>query len=289
MAFSEIDILYISVLSVIGLSTLFLALFVNKLHRSGKMMAYSGELFQDRMNDLKEEIKDRENLDKKTDLRYEFSLKGIEGFVRNELTVGFQLLAENLENINDTLVLEDGTQPAYLLNDMADLILKQTKFVNCLQNHLSPQYLMKEGLVESLRRVFMKDNDYDGVTLDIVANDTLRRYPFNLEIMMYRMCSALLINGIYHRDGSDILLEIKTDPDKVTLVYQDHNSEMTALDNIQKPKMVKDSVIQHAETQLELVSSKVDYDIEFTDGLRISLVFYLHDTGKAVPEETVAS
>ncbi|MGB3181671.1 MAG: hypothetical protein WBB45_09790 [Cyclobacteriaceae bacterium] len=253
------------------------------------MMAYSGELFQDRMNDLKEEIKHKESIAKKKDLKHELSLRGVEGFVRNELTIGFQLLAENLESINDTLILEDGTQPAYLLNDTADIILKQTKFVNCLQNHLSPNHLMNEGLVESLRKVFLKENAYDGISLDIIANDSLRRYPFNLEIMMYRMCSALLMNGIYNRVGHEIQMEIITDPDKVTLVYQDQNDETTALDNIQKPKWVKDSVIQHAETQLELVSSKVDYDIEFTDGLKITLVFYLHDAGKHIPEEVFSS
>lgn len=289
MAFSEIDILYIAVLAVIGLSTLFLALFVNKLHNSGRMMAYSGELFQDRMNDLKEEIKQKESIAKKKDLKHELSLRGVEGFVRNELTIGFQLLAENLESINDTHILEDGTQPAYLLNDTADIILKQTKFVNCLQNHLSPNHLMNEGLVESLRKVFLKENAYEGISLDIIANDSLRRYPFNLEIMMYRMCSALLMNGIYNRVGHEIQMEVITDPDKVTLVYQDQNDETTALDNIQKPKWVKDSVIQHAETQLELVSSKVDYDIEFTDGLKITLVFYLHNAGKHTPEEVFSS
>jgi hypothetical protein len=285
MAYSEIDILYIAVLAVIGLSTLFLTLFVNKLHKSGRMMAYSGELFQDRMNVLKEEIKHKETIAKKKDLKHELSLRGVEGFVRNEISIGFQLLAENLESLNDSFTIEDGSQPTYLLNDTADIILQQTKFINCLQNHLSPNHLMKDGLVEALKKVFLKDNTYDGITVDIIANDTMRRYPFNLEIMMYRMCSALLMNGIYHRVGHDIQMEIITDPDKVTLIYQDRSDETTALDHIHSPKIAKDSVIQHAETQLELVSSKVDYDIEFTDGLRITLVFYLHDAGKHTPEE----
>jgi signal transduction histidine kinase len=90
-----------------------------------------------------------------------------------------------------------------------------------ISHELMPYQLEMFGLIKTFREVVVKIKDIGDVQLRFNVHDEDQRWPFAVELGLYRICMELINNTLKHAQASQIIIQIDQGDDVLSLTYKD--------------------------------------------------------------------
>jgi signal transduction histidine kinase len=87
-----------------------------------------------------------------------------------------------------------------------------------------PTVIRKFGLVQGLKDLVDKWQRNSTVLVDLNVDHNIKRYDENIELAIFRIVQELTSNAIKHGESNYILIEIKTKPDGLHMLFEDNGN-----------------------------------------------------------------
>lgn len=109
-----------------------------------------------------------------------------------------------------------------VLENTKKLIDESIATLKSISNKLSPHILNNFGLYKAVKSFINKLPT--GGTPQIIFNSNTegKRFPFNIEVVMYRVIGELISNTLKHADAKSIRIELHADESTISLQYTDN-------------------------------------------------------------------
>jgi len=199
---------------------------------------------------------------------HELERKWIRDYLQEGLFFSIDAMREKLKEVQQSL--PEGSPAAHLVQHTNEMILQQARFVTSISDHLMPERLKTLGLVKALAEVF-EGISPEGYRISISGNNVEKRYPPQLELALYRVTSALVMNSIQRQDPNDIRLNFFSEKDRLQIDYQDNGKNLNAIALAHAPAENKDRAVQRIEILIRMVKGQITYDTNYLDGLKLTI------------------
>lgn len=90
-----------------------------------------------------------------------------------------------------------------------------------VSNNLSPHILNDFGLLKAIKSFINKLNTLDQTKIKLNSNLTGKRFPYNIEVVLYRVCCELLSNTLKYAKANNVYIDLLVDKQSVSLDYID--------------------------------------------------------------------
>jgi signal transduction histidine kinase len=107
---------------------------------------------------------------------------------------------------------------------LISLISQTAEDVRSITHNLMPTVIRKFGLVQGLKDLVDKWQRNSTVLVDLNVDHNIKRYDENIELAIFRIVQELTSNAIKHGESNYILIEIKTKPDGLHMLFEDNGN-----------------------------------------------------------------
>jgi len=142
-------------------------------------------------------------------------------------------LKRKQEQTNDKIIVN-----AEKLIDESVTTLKE------ISNKLSPHMLNNFGLNKALRSFVSKLNTLEKPKIKIISNIEGQRFPYNIEVVLYRVVCELISNTLKHANANNIYIDVIKEDNFVIMKYIDDGIGYDENDQVQLEKGLGFSNIQ---------------------------------------------
>ena len=142
-------------------------------------------------------------------------------------------LKRKQEQTNDKIIVN-----AEKLIDESVTTLKE------ISNKLSPHMLNNFGLNKALRSFVSKLNTLEKPKIKIISNIEGQRFPYNIEVVLYRVVCELISNTLKHANANNIYIDVIKEDNFIIMKYIDDGIGYDENDQVQLEKGLGFSNIQ---------------------------------------------
>jgi signal transduction histidine kinase len=118
-----------------------------------------------------------------------------------------------------------------------------------------PPELELFGLERTLESFFGRFNQQGETRFEFDCTEALPALPDQKALALYRIVQELVTNSIKHAGASLIRLEIKTEPQRLLMLYNDNGKGMDA-SNLQKQR---GAGLKNIESRISLINGDANY------------------------------
>jgi len=115
----------------------------------------------------------------------------------------------------------DKEQEAQVLANAEKLIDESITSLKEISNKLSPHVLNNFGLRKALKSFISRLPIIDKPSINLESNIEDRRFPYNVEVILYRVICELISNSLKHSNARNIYITLMADEVSVSLDYLD--------------------------------------------------------------------
>lgn len=90
-----------------------------------------------------------------------------------------------------------------------------------ISNKLSPHILNNFGLARAVRSFITKLNTLDKPKIKLISNIDELRFPYNIEVVLYRVICELISNSLKHANANVIQIELIRENKQICMNYSD--------------------------------------------------------------------
>ena len=90
-----------------------------------------------------------------------------------------------------------------------------------VSNNLSPHILNNFGLLKAIKSFINKLNTLDQTQIKLNSNIAGKRFPYNIEVVLYRVCCELLSNTLKYAKANNVYIDLIADEQIITMEYTD--------------------------------------------------------------------
>lgn len=90
-----------------------------------------------------------------------------------------------------------------------------------VSNNLSPHILNNFGLLKAIKSFINKLNVIDHTQIQLNSNISDRRFPYNIEVVLYRICCELLSNTLKYAKANNVYIDLLADEKTISMDYLD--------------------------------------------------------------------
>jgi PAS domain S-box-containing protein len=137
--------------------------------------------------------------------------------------VGQSLTAMSINlDIIRTLLPEDISEELLSrLDDMRGLVTRTTKRVRQVMVELRPEMLDDYGILAALQWSADRFTQRTGIVVEVESEQAANRLPAQVENVLYRVAQEALTNAAKHARATRVVINLRVDSEKVTLVVSD--------------------------------------------------------------------
>jgi len=121
--------------------------------------------------------------------------------------------------ISASLYME--TDNRAILTNAEKLVDESIITIKDISNKLSPDVLINFGLSKAIKSFINKLNIIGNPLISINSNIEDNRFPYNIEVVLYRVISELISNTLQHANAHNIYIDLLTDKKTISLLYID--------------------------------------------------------------------
>ena len=137
-----------------------------------------------------------------------------------ELHDGLGPLLSSVKMTISTCRFQNNENPK-LLENAEKLIDESILTLKDISNNLSPHILVNFGLLKALNSFIGKLKIIDEPKIHLKSNIKEKRFPFNVEVVLYRVICELINNTIKHADAKNIYIDLFAKEPEILLEYID--------------------------------------------------------------------
>ncbi|MFZ2906466.1 MAG: sensor histidine kinase [Cyclobacteriaceae bacterium] len=89
---------------------------------------------------------------------------------------------------------------------------------------LSPQVLVRDGLVQALKELSFRINRSSAISMNVQATGIQKRLPSDYEITLYRICQEWINNVLKYSGATEISVQLIEHPDEIVLMIEDNGT-----------------------------------------------------------------
>ncbi|MBN1597213.1 MAG: sensor histidine kinase [Bacteroidales bacterium] len=115
----------------------------------------------------------------------------------------------------------NGVEKEKILLNTENLIDESILSLKEISNNLSPHVLNNFGLLKAVRSFANKLQIIDEPKISINGNIEDKRFPYNIEVVLYRIICELVMNTLKHASARNINIDLVTDKKTLILMYYD--------------------------------------------------------------------
>ena len=108
-----------------------------------------------------------------------------------------------------------------ILTNAEKLVDESIITIKDISNKLSPDVLINFGLSKAIKSFINKLNIIGNPLISINSNIEDNRFPYNIEVVLYRVISELISNTLQHANAHNIYIDLLTDKKTISLLYID--------------------------------------------------------------------
>lgn len=108
-----------------------------------------------------------------------------------------------------------------ILKNMLTTIDESIHTLREISNNLSPQILENFGLTSAIRSFITKLEQTGKISIEFRTNTIDKRYPPDVEIIVYRTITELIHNTLRHANAERIMISLDEEDGFIRLLYQD--------------------------------------------------------------------
>lgn len=140
-----------------------------------------------------------------------------------DLHDGLGPLLSNLKMSVSTLErIENRKEMDEILENMKEVSIEAINGIKQISNNLSPHILENFGIIHALEN-FSKTIEINCKTrIKIISNFDDLRFPYNIEIVLYRVINELINNTIKHSKATEIQILLNKIGEKLEIEYSDN-------------------------------------------------------------------
>ena len=116
---------------------------------------------------------------------------------------------------NQAVKNDEVMKNAEKLIDESILTLKE------VSNNLSPHILNNFGLLKAIKSFINKLNTLDNTQIKLNSNIEDKRFPYNIEVVLYRVCGELISNTLKHANANNIYIDLMSNEKTISMEYLD--------------------------------------------------------------------
>ncbi|MFC0878260.1 sensor histidine kinase [Saccharicrinis sp. FJH2] len=137
-----------------------------------------------------------------------------------ELHDGLGPLLSSVKMTISTCRFQNNQNPTLLEN--AEKLIDESIFtLKDISNNLSPHILVNFGLLKALNSFIGKLKIIDEPNIHLKNNIKEQRFPFNVEVVLYRVICELINNTLKHADAKNIYIDLFAEGTEISLEYID--------------------------------------------------------------------
>lgn len=142
-----------------------------------------------------------------------------------------------------------------------------------ISNKLSPHVLNDYGLLKALRSFINKLPLPDGPLIKMNSNLDEKRFPYNVEVVLYRVICELITNTLKHARAHNIFIDLMADEQAISLRYIDDGIGFDTAANIENVKGLGYRNMESRVKSLDgsfIVYSKPDEGVNITISINLT-------------------
>lgn len=108
-----------------------------------------------------------------------------------------------------------------IITNAEKLIDESVTTLKEISNKLSPHILNNFGLAKAVRSFIAKLKTLEKPQIKIISNIDELRFPYNIEVVLYRVICELISNSLKHANADTILIELMRENKQIIMNYAD--------------------------------------------------------------------
>lgn len=159
-----------------------------------------------------------------------------------------------------------------ILTNAEKLIDESILTLKEVSNNLSPHVLNNFGLLKAIKSFINKLNAIDHIQIKLNSNIDNKRFAYNVEVVLYRVCCELLSNTMKYATANNIYIDLIANNSTITLEYIDDG---IGFDMKSNEKIGKGMGFANIQSRIKSLNGSYSIYSAPNEGVHVKIKIYL--------------